>query len=125
MPALVAVPWLLLALLALGLAVVGIVVPGLPTTPFLLLSAWAAARGSPRLHAWLLRHRRLGPVISAWERERAIPRGAKIASAVAMAACTVLLLLTVRPLLGPILATVAMALVSWWICTRPDGAPRE
>ena len=49
--------WWLLAYASLGLGIVGIVVPGLPTVPFVLLSAFAAARGSRRLHAWLLARR--------------------------------------------------------------------
>ena len=47
--------WWLLAWASLALGVVGVVVPGLPTVPFVLLSAYAAARGSARLHAWPLR----------------------------------------------------------------------
>ena len=55
--------WWLLAWSSLALGLVGIVVPGLPTVPFVLLSAYAAARGSARLHAWLLAHPRFGPMI--------------------------------------------------------------
>jgi len=57
------VRWLLLALALLSLAtgIVGIFLPGLPTTVFILIAAWAAARSSPRLHAWLWRHKLFGP----------------------------------------------------------------
>jgi hypothetical protein len=55
--------WWLLAYASLGIGIVGIVVPGLPTVPFVLLAAFAAARGSQRLHAWLLAHRQFGPMI--------------------------------------------------------------
>lgn len=121
MPALVTLPWLLLALLALVLGVVGIVLPGLPTTPFVLLSAWAATRGSPRLHGWLGRHRVFGPVLRSWEAQRAIPRRAKVASAAAMTVCAGLLFVLVRPLWWPVLGSLTMALVALWIWTRPDG----
>lgn len=54
-------------LLCVALGVVGIFVPGLPTTPFLLLAAWLFGRSSTRLHHWLLNHPRFGPFIRAWQ----------------------------------------------------------
>lgn len=48
----------------LGFGIVGIVVPVLPTTPFLLLAAACFVRSSPRMHDWLLTHRRLGPYVA-------------------------------------------------------------
>jgi uncharacterized membrane protein YbaN (DUF454 family) len=49
---------------SVGLGTVGIVVPVLPTTPFLLLAAACFVRASPRMHDWLLTHPRLGPYVS-------------------------------------------------------------
>lgn len=62
---------------ALILGIIGIVVPVLPTTPFVLLAAACWARASPRFHHWLSRHRFFGPIIENWENRRAIPRRAK------------------------------------------------
>lgn len=70
--------WAALAYLCAGLALLGVFVPGLPTTPFVLLAAWAAARGSRPVHAWLHTHPRLGPVLVAWERERAVSTPTKL-----------------------------------------------
>jgi uncharacterized protein len=60
--------WWLLAYASLGLGIVGVFVPGLPTTVFVLLAAYAAARGSERLHARLLADPRFGQVIRDWRR---------------------------------------------------------
>ena len=60
-------------LVALGLGLIGIVLPGLPTTPFVLLAAACFARASPRLHGWLTTHRYLGPMVRDWEANRSLP----------------------------------------------------
>jgi len=60
-------------LLALFLGVLGIVLPGLPTTPFILLSAACLARSSPRLHQKLVTNRHLGPLVRDWEANRSLP----------------------------------------------------
>ena len=76
--------WKAVGGMALAIAAIAIVVPLLPTTPFVLLAAGAFARGSPRVHAWLTSHSRWGPIIDAWRRDGAIPGAAKIAALVLM-----------------------------------------
>ena len=68
---------LLLAYLFLALAIAGIFLPGLPTVPLLLLTAWFAARGSARLHRWLYEHPHLGKLLIDWEQQGAISRTSK------------------------------------------------
>lgn len=63
---------------SLALAAVGIFIPFLPTTPFLLLSAACYARSSARLYTWLIGHRIFGRYIRSWREHRAIPLHAKI-----------------------------------------------
>lgn len=57
-------------ILSLVAGVIGIFLPLLPTTPFLLLSAFCFARSSEKLHQWLLNHRYFGRVLSNWEQHR-------------------------------------------------------
>jgi len=66
--------FLILGLLFLALAVLGVVLPGLPTTPFLLLAAGCFAKSSPRLYNWLLGNRTFGPMIQDWQEHRCISR---------------------------------------------------
>ena len=67
-----------LGCIAFALGIVGIFVPLLPTTPFLLLAAALWVRSSPRLYAWLLAHPRLGVYIRNFREKRAIPLRAKV-----------------------------------------------
>lgn len=71
---------------AVVLAIAGAVLPLLPTTPFLLVAAWAFARSSPRAERWLLDHGRFGPLVRDWRESGAVSRAAKRASAVVMIA---------------------------------------
>jgi len=64
----------------LGLGFIGIIVPGLPTTPFLLLAAGCYVRSSDRLYSWLLEHRLFGKHIHNFRETRSIPLASKIVS---------------------------------------------
>lgn len=114
--------WLLLALagLALALGIVGIFVPGLPTTVFLLIAAWAAARSSPRLHAWLLDHRVFGKLIADWQAGGCVSRRSKWHATVAMAGCALLLWWTGSRWWISLLACTCMVVVLCWLWLRPE-----
>lgn len=73
--------WAGLGLLCVALAMVGVVLPLLPTVPFLLLAAFCFARSSERLHHWLLTHRTFGPLIDDWNTYGVIrPRAKRLAT---------------------------------------------
>lgn len=69
--------WALCGLLFVALGGIGVVVPGLPTTGFLILAAWCFSHSSPRLEAWLLSLPRFGPMISDYRAGLGMPRSAK------------------------------------------------
>lgn len=113
--------WAGLGLLALALGLLGVVLPLLPTTPFMLLAAWCFARSSERLHRWLLEHRSFGPMIIDWRDHRAIGKRAKLAAVLAMAAAFGISLgFGVRHEVLWLQAGVLTVMGSW-IVTRPSG----
>lgn len=113
--------WWLLAWSALALGLVGIVVPGLPTTPLVLLAAFAAARGSPRLEAWLKAHPRFGPLIHDWQAHGAVSRKAKWMATIAMAICAVILWLFAPNDWAHWPPVAVMTVVAIWLWRRPEG----
>ncbi len=76
--------WRVAGLISLVLGIIGIVLPILPTTPFLLLSAFCFDRSSPALHNWLMNHRWFGPPIHNWQKYGAMSKLAKVTAVVFM-----------------------------------------
>ncbi len=113
----------MLAYVSLALGLIGIVLPVLPTVPFILLSAFAAARGSQRLHARLLADPRLGPMITQWQEHGAIARRAKWLATALMAICAILLFAFAPALWIPLVVTAIMATVGTWLWLRPEPGP--
>ena len=67
-----------LGMISVALGAAGILLPFLPTTPFLLLSAYLFAKSSPRRHDWLINHKRLGPYIHAWRNKTGLTVAQKL-----------------------------------------------
>ncbi len=112
--------WWLLAYASLALGLIGIVVPGLPTVPFVLLSAFAAARGSQRLYRWLLAHRHFGPIIRDWQAHGAVSRRSKWLATTMMSACAVIMFLTAPKVWMAATGTSIMVIVATWLWLRPE-----
>ena len=112
--------WLTFGLLALGLGMVGAVLPLLPTVPFLLLATFCFARSSPRLHNWLITHPTYGHHIIDWRERGAISRRAKMLASYMIAATFTISLVLGVPLRVLMIQAVTLSLVLLFIWTRPD-----
>ena len=114
--------------ICVGLAVIGAVLPLLPTTPFLLLASYCFYKGSPRLHAWLHRSKSFGPTLDDWHHYRGIRKTLKYrAVAMVAAVVTVSFVLSSLPdwlrLVLVVLVGIGLVVI-WRIPTLPDDAPK-
>jgi len=109
-----------------GLGIAGLVLPVLPTTPFMLLAAACFARSSPRFHRWLLHHRTFGPIVGEWERHRAIPWKTKLWG-IALMSATLAVSITFfvkPPWLKVALAIFGVVLAAWLYRVPSRDRPR-
>jgi uncharacterized protein len=112
--------WRLLACFSLLLGLIGVVLPGLPTVPFLLVSAWSAGKGWPRLEIWLLAHPSFGPPLKRWREHGAVPRKAKYLAILMMTSSVVLLQFSAAPFWLKLSLPVFLCAVALWLWRRPE-----
>ena len=112
--------WLLVGLAAVAVGAVGVVLPLLPTTPFLLVAAYAFARSSERLNRWLREHPTFGPLINNWHRDGSIDRKAKRAAIVVIVATPVVSWLLDVPFWVVACQIVVLSASAVFILTRPS-----
>ena len=106
--------WILIGTgwLSVGLGTLGVVLPVLPTTPFMLLAGACFAKSSPRFHRWLLSTKLFGPLIENWQQEQFIKPRSKRVALIVVAVTFSISLFSVEPLpLKVMLVTI------WAICT--------
>lgn len=113
--------WALAGGLALALGLVGVVLPVLPTTPFVILAAFCFAKSLPRVARWLEEHRVFGPMIADWREHGAIAPRYKAIALIMMAAA---FLASVWAGFGPtvlIVQALCLSLAATFIISRPNG----
>jgi uncharacterized membrane protein YbaN (DUF454 family) len=108
----------------IALGIVGIVLPVLPTTPFILLAAWCFSRSDPALAERLYGHPRFGAMLRDWRDQRAISLRAKILALSTLAASYALILWFAESRLMPVVLAAIMGGVALYIATRPVPRPR-
>jgi len=112
--------WRLIALVCIALGVIGLLLPVVPTVPFLLLAAAAASRGWPWLDERLVSHPVYGPVIVRWRERRAVPRRAKWLATWSMGASCVIVWFTPAPVWVQAPLPLLMLGIGIWIWSRPE-----
>jgi uncharacterized protein len=117
--------WAATGVLSLVIGIVGIFLPLLPTTPFVLLAAFCFSRGSERCERWLLAHPRLGPIVRDWRAEHAVPLRAKQLAWLMMAITCVwsVVALPGRVAWLPTLVCTVVAVWLWRLPTRRAAPP--
>ena len=112
--------WRSLVVVFVILGFIGALLPGMPTTVFLILAAWAASKGWPQMDAWLLNHPKYGPTLRAWRENGTVPRKAKWFASVMMLVSAILMLFTNAPLLVKVFTNLTVLAVSIWLWKRPE-----
>jgi uncharacterized membrane protein YbaN (DUF454 family) len=109
----------LLGWLCLIMAYIGVILPGIPFSIFLLGAAYCFAKSSPKMHCWIYGHPRFGPFLINWTEKKVFPRKMKYLMIVTMLTTVAFLWLTTPPK-GVILSAVFMFLVAVWAWRYPD-----
>jgi uncharacterized protein len=119
--------WLAAGFLFLGIAIVGIALPVLPTTPFLLLAAACFARSSQRFYDWLLNHPAFGPLVREWREHRSIPWRTKLFAIALMSATLAasIVFFVKDPYLQGALAALGVGLAAWLYRVPSRDRPRH
>lgn len=115
--------WRLIAVVALILGFIGLLLPIMPTVPFLLVAAWAGGKGWPVIEQKLLAHPMYGPQILEWRRFGVVRRTPKVIAVVMMSGSAILLSLSAAPLWVKFSIIGIMATVALWLIARPEYPP--
>ena len=112
--------WFLLGAAATACGLVGAILPLVPTTPFLLVAAYAFARSSPRLEAWLLSHPRFGRLIRNWRQHRGIDPTAKAMAIGVMGLAFAMTWILGGPITLLAIQAVVLGAAAVFVLTRPS-----
>ena len=115
--------WTGFGLTFVGLGLIGVVVPGMPTTIFMILALYCFRRGSVRFERWLLEHKVFGPTLRDWDKYKGIRRKTKIVAVATLAffiliSVGVIMVMSKKPVVIAIVVGTGV-LVSVYIVTRP------
>ena len=114
-----------LGLLCVGLGFIGVFVPGIPTTIFLIIALWAFTKSSEKLRYWLLNHKRFGPILNNWQEHKVVPRRAKILMVVLMSLAVILFYYSLQSLILTIGLIIILVSVAIYVVSLPSKIPEN
>lgn len=117
--------WRTIAVLSLLLGVIGLLLPIMPTVPFLLVAAWAGGKGWPVLEQKLLEHPKYGPQIIVWRKYGVVKRQPKVIASIMMAGSSIMLTFSPVHIALKLAVIGIMATVAVWLWLRPEAAPTK
>ena len=111
--------------LCVSLGFIGIFVPGIPTTIFLIIALWAFTKSSKKLRNWLLNHKRFGPILNNWQQHKVVPRRAKILMVVLMSLAVILFYYSLQSLILTIGLIIILVSVAIYVISLPSKIPEN
>ena len=114
---------IILGWICVGLGFIGIFVPGIPTTIFLIIALWAFTKTSKKLRYWLLHHKRFGPILSNWQEHKVVPRRAKILMVTFMILSVILFHYSLQNLYLTTALIVILGFVARYVISLPSTVP--
>jgi len=106
-----------------GMAFIGVFVPGIPTTIFLIVALWAFARSSKKFHSWLLNHKRFGPILQNWESHKIVPRNAKILMVILQISAVIIFHYSLQNIYLTVLLIITLIFVARYVLSLPSESP--
>ena len=108
-----------------GLGFIGIFVPGIPTTIFLIIALWAFTKSSKKLRNWLLNHKKFGPILNNWQQHKVVPFRAKILMVVLMSLAVILFYYSLQSLILTIGLIIILVSVAIYVISLPSKVPEN
>lgn len=121
MPKLKKIFWNILGFICLGLAYVGVIMPGFPYSIWIVAAAYCFSKGSERMHRWLYNHRIFGPFLTNWNQKRVFPTKMKYFMIIMMSLSLILMYTSGVKVIGIISTAIVMILVAVWAWRFPGS----
>lgn len=117
--------WLGAGFFCLGMAYVGVVVPGIPFSIFLVMAAYSFSKSSERMHRWIYNHKYFGPFLTNWTQKKVFPTKGKYAMVIVMSSSLLFLWFTTENIKAVAWSGGFMAMVAIWAWRYPGSVEEQ